>query len=89
MCNSRVVQPVQAGQAPGWPLMLLWGGLVAAVAAGGLFWLARRRRRRSALPPIPDQLWQPTFMDEPDAQSHGAEQPELQPPVEAETLQRR
>jgi len=48
LCNSRIVQPAHAGDAPRWPLLLLWGGLLAAAAAGVAFWLARRRGRRSA-----------------------------------------
>jgi hypothetical protein len=47
LCNSRIVQPAHAGEGPSWPLLLLWGGLLAVAAAGALFWLVRRRGRPS------------------------------------------
>jgi hypothetical protein len=69
LCNSRIVQPAHAGAAPGWPLLLIWGGQLAAAAAGVLFWLARRRRRRSAAMATMDahSRLTGTFVDGPDA----------------------
>jgi uncharacterized iron-regulated membrane protein len=57
LCNSRIVQPAHAGDAPSWPLLLLWGGLLVAAAAGLVFWLARRRTRRAATRPAGDIPW--------------------------------
>jgi len=57
LCNSRIVQPAHAGAAPSWPLLLLWGGLLALVAAGVVVWLVRRRRRRSEARIRVDERW--------------------------------
>lgn len=92
LCNSRIVQPAHAGDGPGWPLLLLWGGLLAAVAVGGAFWLVRRRR--SAARVEMDGQWRlaGTVVGGPDAESdppRDAEHAVAAPEREAETIQRR
>ena len=92
LCNSRIVQPAHAGDAPSWPLLLLWGGLLAAAAVGAAVWLVRRRR--SAVGSATDERWRltGTFVDGPDAESdppRDAEHAVAAPEQEAETIQRR
>lgn len=69
LCNSRIVQPANAGAGPSWPLLLLWGGQLALAAAGTVFWLVRRRGRRSSARAGVDEHWglTSTFVGGPDA----------------------
>jgi len=48
LCNSRIVQPANAGDGPSWPLLLIWGGQLALVAAAAAYWFLWRPRRRAA-----------------------------------------